>query len=140
MRKKITPWLCAALEIGGVGFTLWLWYYAALAANNYARVEGVPLPPFVEWFVWASRYRITIIIGLAFAVLGVLKAIRGTPAWHRAVTLSLLVILVVSTFIFAVFAMFVGSCLCDAWKQWDPKGHPTTKCTLSCAAVASYEV
>ena len=126
MNKKITSWLIAALELGGVTFTLWLWYYAALAINNYARVEGFSLPLLVEWFVWASRYRITVIIGIAFAGLAVMKAVRGSTANYRAVILSLLTLLIFATIIFTVFAVGIGACLCDAWKHWDQTGHPTS--------------
>ncbi len=137
MRNKMTTWLCAALEITGVSFTLWLWYYAALAVNNYARTEGIPLPPLVEWFVCASRYRLTVVIGFAFAFVAIIKAIRDTHAWQRAVTFSLLGLLVASTILFTVVTMFNGSCLCDAWKQWDQKGHPTRTSTVPLEAAPS---
>ena len=118
MRQKLTPLLCAALEIGAVGFTLWLWYYAALAMNNHARVAGVPLPRMIGWFVWASRYRLTVLIGLAFACLVVAKTTRGTAAWNRAVALTLAGLLLGSAIIFTIFSISVGSCLCDGWKHY----------------------
>jgi xanthosine utilization system XapX-like protein len=137
MRQKITPWLCAVLEFGGVCFALWLWYYSALAANNYARVEGFPLPPLVQWFVWASRYRITVVVGCVFAGVEVMKVIRDTPAWRHAVAFLLLGLLVGSTIIFTAFTMCVGSCLCDAWRQWEHKGHPTKTSTVPLEAAPS---
>jgi hypothetical protein len=55
---------------------------------------------------------------------------RDTHDWQRAVTFSLLGLLVASTIIFTVVTLYNESCLCDAWKQWDRKGHPTNTSTV----------
>ncbi len=140
MIKNIRKFILPSLEIAGVWFAIWLWYYAALGVNNLANTEGFSLPPVVGLFVFASRYGITVLFGAILTFLVTMQTIRHTQAWHHAVSVSLLLLLLFSSIAFTTFSVYTGSCLCDAWRQWERHDHPTKSLLNTAPSTASEAV
>lgn len=123
---KLKTFIAPAILLGGVWFSIWLWYMGALAINNYARNEGLSgLPPITHWFIMASRYGITIIAGVIVSALIILTTYRKENIFRHALSLSLVLMMAFSSLGFAIFTLYIGSCLCDGWERWERNGHPT---------------
>jgi len=138
MMKRIRTFALPGLEVAAVWLVICMWHYAALGANNLANTQGFSLPSIVEWFIFSSRYRITVGFGLVVTFLVVMRTIYDTPAWRHAVSISMLLLLIFSSMAFTAFSVCTGGCLCDAWKEWGRHDHPTNS-TLSAEGAPSVE-
>ena len=130
--KKMKPAIVPTILIAGVWFTVWVVYSGSLAINNYARIQGLPgLPPITGWMLFAARYGLLYLIGAIISVLVILTALRRTQTLQNALALCLLSSLVFVALGFAVFTIYIGACMCDAWRQWEKHDHPTKASTAT---------
>ncbi|MDH3349499.1 MAG: hypothetical protein OEM02_15540 [Desulfobulbaceae bacterium] len=124
MKKwAIIRYIPAMLELIGLWVVIWLWYFAALAMNNFVQSGGMVLAEPAMWFVLVSRYHLTVVAGLLLSALIVVKEVKRGELWHNVISLGFLLLLLLSSLGLTAFAITVGGCLCDQWQSWQGGEH-----------------